>query len=87
MLKIWKYPISMEDSQTIQIPVDAEILSVKLQHNKPVMWVKLDTEASKVVRHFTLYATDEILPPRIGKYIDTFQMHNDNLVFHVFEDA
>ena len=87
MQKIWKYPISMEDAQTIQLPEDAKILCIKTQHGKPCMWVLLDPDAQKVVRHFTLYKTNQIIPERRGEYIDTFQMHKDNSVFHVFMDA
>lgn len=87
MLKIFKYPIATEDAQTIQLPEDAKILTVKTQHGKPCVWVLLDPDAQKILRHFTLYTTGGVIPERIGKYIGTFQMHNDSLVLHMFEDA
>jgi len=86
MHTIHKFPISIEDAQTIQIPADAVILSVQVQRGHPVMWVKLDTEAQKVLRHFTLYKTGEHITPNVGKYINTFQMWDGDLVFHVFEN-
>jgi len=86
MNTIHKYPISTEDVQTIQLPEYAKILTVKTQHGKPVMWVLLDTEAPVSIHHFTLYTTGQAVPLKPGRYIDSFQMHDDNLVLHVFED-
>jgi len=87
MQKIFKYPISLSEAQTIELPEGATMLSIKMQRGFPCMWVLLDPEAPKRLRHFTLYPTGSIIPNRVGKYIDTFMTHEDKLVFHVFMDA
>jgi hypothetical protein len=87
MQKILKFPLSTSDVQTLEIPVDAKILCVKVQHGHPCAWVMLDPLAPTALRHITLYSTGRIVPERIGRYIDTILMHEDRLVLHVFEDC
>jgi len=47
---IWKYPVSPQFD--VELPEDAEVLSVQAQDGKPQMWVLLDPDAPKVKRTF-----------------------------------
>jgi len=42
MKTIWKFALKFEDVQTIEIPQGGTCLSVKVQHNRPCLWVEID---------------------------------------------
>lgn len=82
---IFKYDISPEF--VLDLPSDAEILSVKLQRGLPKMWVMLNPSKPKVRRKFRSFPTGFEFSFYINlKFIDTFVLEPENLVFHVFEE-
>jgi len=86
MKTIWKFPIKIEDSQTIvMMPVGAKILCVQAQYGEPQVWAIVDPSATIEKRLLHVFRTgqQDINP---GRYIGTFQIHQGQLVFHVFED-
>ena len=78
---IWKYPVSPKFD--MELPEDAQVLSVQTQGEDAQMWVLLDPEAPKVKRTFHAIATGEKFNATFSKYIGTFQV--DWMVFHLFE--
>lgn len=44
MRVIYKYPLSLTNSQEIVMPVDAQILTAQLQNNMPCLWALIDTD-------------------------------------------
>lgn len=80
---IWKYKVQPEFK--LDLPVDAQVLSVNVQHDRPQMWVLLDAEAPKVERQFISIATGERIGMEPLRYIGTFLIANGMLVFHLFE--
>ena len=84
MKRIYKYPIQVNDHFILELPDEAEILYIGMQKSEPFMWVLLDTEQSKEERHFYLYGTGMEVPDDYC-YIDSFQMLNGSLIFHLFE--
>jgi len=87
-LSIWKFPLAVGKSITIEIPHSAEILSVQSQNEQPCIWVLVDPSLRTVHRNFAIFGTghtievDDELPMN---YIGTFQLENGSFVGHLFE--
>lgn len=88
MQVVWKYPLNIADTQFIEMTEGAEILCVHLQNGNPTIWAKVDPSKArkprtkrKLITLGTGHNTDE----KLGRYIGTYLIHNDSLVFHVFE--
>lgn len=85
MKQIWKFEIT-PDGQTVQMPVNAVILSVQNQKEKLCLWAFVDPRAPTEAREFEVIGTGHAFQddPR-RRYLGTVQMHNGFLVWHVFE--
>jgi hypothetical protein len=84
---IYKYDLEVTDSQIIKMPVDAKIIAVQTQREKPRLWAIVDVNNINITegRRIAVYGTGQPHKTIGGKYIGTFQLANGNLVFHVFE--
>jgi len=85
---IFKYPVVVADTFVLNLPKGAETLTVQIQHKEPQLWVLLDPNAPKEERFFRLAGTGHPITYDMGreyKYINSFQLDNGNLVFHLFE--
>lgn len=100
MRTIWKFPLPVKletgvmtwnPAFKLEMPFGAEILSVQMQHEHPVVWACVDPEAEKVERRFILAATGKPFPepdqPGHERFIGTFQMGGGALILHLFEWA
>jgi len=85
MISIWKYDLQTIGKQTIHMPARAEILTVQTQKGEPRLWAKVDTNLPEEPRVITTHGTGQPLPPEAERYIATYKVSGDNLVFHVFE--
>jgi len=84
MITIHKYPVPFDDNFSIDMPVDAEILTFQMQDGNRCIWAKVDTDKPKAARNFRLAGTGHPLPiDKNMKYIGTVQQHI--FVFHLFE--
>lgn len=87
MNTIYKYPISMDgDVTTVQMPADAQILTVQVQRGTPCIWAIVDASAPTVKRCFELYVTGQEIDATYKKYVGTVQSPDQMFVLHVFED-
>jgi hypothetical protein len=85
MKTIWKYEFTISDRIIIEMPKEAEILSVQMQHNKPCLWVLVDPNIEKEKRYFELSGTGHPVDMNIERwFIGTFQMADGDLVFHLW---
>lgn len=89
MKTIWKFPLRVDDYQTLRMPAGAEFLSIQPQHETVCLWAKVDSEAAIEPRIIVIYGTGHEMTPdeesfRLN-FIDTFQLHDGKLVFHAFE--
>ncbi len=82
---IWKYLAGVGGRWTQLMPAGAEILSVQAQHGDVQMWALVDANRPSEPREFVAYGTGHPMPNDPGKFIDTFQIENGALIFHVFE--
>jgi hypothetical protein len=90
MNTIYKYNIPIQDEFVLSMPVNAEILCVQCQFGKPHIWVRLEDNAMSHNRQFFLVGTGHQISDKWNdpnsKYIGTFQMHDGELVFHLFQN-
>ncbi|MHB8387575.1 MAG: DUF7352 domain-containing protein [Acidiferrobacteraceae bacterium] len=88
---IWKYPLPVTGDFYLDLPANTEILSAQAQQDKPQMWVRrspADPDARIIRRNFQIVATgEEVEHSRFEhwNHIDTFQLLDGELVFHLFE--
>lgn len=87
MRKIYKYHLAIETYQEIEIPIDAKLLSVQMQHGNPMLWALVwdFKDKPKEMRSIWIYGTGHEISENPGEYISTFQMAGGNLVFHAFD--
>jgi hypothetical protein len=87
VLKIFKYQLPADDYFSLQVPAGSRILSVDVQHGVPCMWVLVDPTNSPVTRRFRFAETKHPIEETVEQltFIGTFQMHEGNSVFHIFE--
>ena len=87
MKTIYKYPLKADEYQMITMPRSAQILTVQAQKEMPCVWALVETNNEPEERYFRMAGTGHLLGPKdkLLRYIGTFQIMRDNLVFHVFE--
>lgn len=86
---IWKFDLGeIADRYVISMPKGAEVLTLQLQRKLPCIWVLVDPQAEKEDRVFEIFGTGHVIDYSEGaerKYIGTFLIYGDDLVFHLFE--
>ena len=85
MITIWKYEIPIEDNFSIEMPFNCKILSFQVQKDNPMIWCQVDTNRPLTKRVFRLCGTGHELENSHWKFIGTIQIHNGDLIFHLFE--
>lgn len=84
MQTIHKYAIAVATEQKIMLPAGGKILCVQTQYGKPYIWCKIDTDAP--YEEVTLFTFDTGHNcDGTANYIGTYQLHEGDLVYHVFE--
>ena len=85
MTTIYKYTLRPGRTM-LQMPADAQVLTVQMQDGTPCLWAKVDPTKPAELRTFDVYGTGHTMPddpPML--YVATFQMEGGALVWHVFE--
>jgi len=80
MTTVWKYDLAVEVEQALQMPRDAEILSVQLQGSGIVMWVRcVPAEKDLVWRRVLMAGTGRDDAPSFDcEHIGTVMLHGVN---------
>lgn len=91
MKTIWKFNVKITDSQEIEMPKGAKVLTVQMLAGHINLWAIVDTDAEKVKRTFHVYGTGNPLPEidlmrQTRSYVGTVQQA-EFYVWHVFEIA
>lgn len=86
-LTVYKYSLPSDDYFQIELPGDAKILTMQTQHGNPQIWALLDPSKPPQSRYFRLAGTGHPISEvqEDLKYIDTCQVLNGKLIFHLFE--
>ena len=89
MQTIFKYPLEMQDLQKIEAPKGAKFLRVQMQESLdgPALWAYVDSDADPEERVILITGTGKEIKvdPKKLRFLDTFQMSDGALVWHVFE--
>ena len=88
MKKIYKYPLEITDTQFVELPLGAKILTAQMQGNQLCLWAIVNTlpGAVKKNRRIEIIGTGNPMPTGELEYISTFQVYGGGLIFHVFEN-
>ena len=87
MRQVWKFPVTMHDHFSLKMPAGAQLLAVQVQRGDAQLWALCDPETPAEVRSFRLAGTGHPItedPARLA-YVDSFQMLQETLIFHLFE--
>lgn len=84
-MKIYKYPLQINDTQTVMIPKGAKLLTVQMQHGSPQLWASVDPNTGLATRRIACAGTGHHTPD--GLYLGTIQMQNGALIFHFFDQG
>lgn len=90
MKTIWKFPAPLTEggALTVSMPVEAQILALKMQGEVPCIWALCDDAFPKVDRHFTWRGTGTFADGlSLKDHVGTVQIEQVgvNYVFHLFE--
>lgn len=80
---IWKAQLQPTEVQEIAVPIGAEMLCAREQHNEICVWYRCDPTAVLEHRKIAVVGTGHAAPPD-GRYLGTASLHGGQLMFHVF---
>lgn len=83
-MELWKFPFSTINEQTIRMPKGAIVLAVQTEQGVPCMWALVNPAAEKENRRFSIRETENNAD-NLGKYLGTYQLHNNTRTFHLFD--
>lgn len=83
--RIWKFELQITDIQIVKMPRHAQLLTVQVQHGKPMLWAAVNQLDEKVGRIISIYGTGRNLDSVEALYVGTVQLMSGNAVFHVFD--
>lgn len=85
MNTIWKYTLKSPKTD-LELPKGSEVLSVGVQNEEIVLWVKVDPLQEKESRTFVGFGTGHDIPDALKlSFIGTVMLSKGKLVFHIFE--
>lgn len=81
---IYKYPLTVGDVQTIQLPIGSAVLSAQSQNNTPTLWVMQSDEDNQQMTDVLvmIVGTGHKFELDNWRFINTVQC--GELVWHVF---
>lgn len=80
---IWKATLKPADVQEIEVPVGAELLCAREQHETICVWFRCNPDAPKESRKIAIVGTGHPTPAD-GRYLGTASLRGGQLMFHVF---
>jgi len=86
---IYKYPLSVDDVQDVEMPPGAVILTVQAQGEIPCIWAQVNSQTlGRIRRRFRTYGTGHPMgdAAEFSHYVGTYQLRSGALIFHVFTD-
>ena len=83
MKTIYKYPLKLDDEQTIKLPAYSKPLTVQVQHGIVTLWALVDDRNEAKEYHVRIHGTGNPATSADPKdYLGTVQL--DGFVWHVF---
>ena len=85
-MNVYKFEIEITDEQTVELPFNAEILTIQMQRDKCCLWALVDPRNELEERTICIYGTGHPIPDGVRlKHISTFRIIHLGLIFHAFE--
>lgn len=82
---IYKYPLNFPaGAQTIEMPLNAEIIACQIQAGKITLWAVVNPDVALEPRHFRILGTGFPFEDQL-KHLGTVQL--DEFVWHIFEEV
>jgi len=85
--RIFKYELKITDSQKIDMPIGARLLSAKEQDGKLMVWALVDLRCANKPKEIMIVGTGHPIEFAVGEYslnfVDTVVMSN-GFVWHIF---
>lgn len=85
MKAIWKFPVQ-PGRFTLELPIEARFRALQVQHGQPMMWLEVDPHGLREAITFRVIPTGVEFDEAGLRYLGTFQVHEGNLVFHVYSE-
>jgi hypothetical protein len=87
MKAIWKYELKIADDQIVNLPKNAEILTVQNLNGVPCLWALVNPKNETAPRTILCRGTGHGLDTENCSvlYISSAQFYNGDIVFHYFE--
>ena len=83
---ISKYTLNVQTTQTLVIPQGSVVLSVQAVDNILYLWVLCNPRLHTEERTFYIYEPNQTIHNDfMGRFINTVQINNGDLVLHVFD--
>ncbi len=86
---VWKYPLGINDEQTIEIPHGSELLSLMEQKDEPVLYYLVDPlETRKDTIHISMRGTGQLVGKEMTSssiFLGTVNTHRGRLVWHIWK--
>jgi len=83
--RIYKYPVKVTATQTIEVPAESELLDMQFQNGELQMWVKIPTQPSLENPwriSLAIVGTGHEVPQDAIRHITTVQ--SQGYVWHIF---
>lgn len=84
MTTIWKFELEVEDTQWIELPRGAKVLSVGVQNGTPCLWAQVETDEPKDSVLIITHGTGHPMKSANMKFLGTYQLNQGLFVGHVF---
>lgn len=84
-LTIWKYQLTIQDEQLVEMPLGSSILAVAEQDGTLCLWARVNPEGVPVNRKIYIRGTGHPLPKGPIEYIGTVVSAGGRLVWHILD--
>lgn len=87
MYSVWKFVLESQETQMLEVPLGAKILSTETQADNIVIYALVNTEQTeKEYKDVRVYGTGVEIPDVITEYnfLGTAKLYNGSMMFHVF---
>jgi hypothetical protein len=94
MTTIWKFQLRVwsiwrsdcrQFEQEIAVPTAARFLSAQIQGDQLCLWALVNPKAPLQLKRIVILGTGHPVPTEQMRFIDTVQMENGALIWHIFE--
>lgn len=84
-MQIYKYPLKLKASHTVELPQGAKILSVQEQNDAVFFWALVDPELKTSDFHFQCFNTGyPCIPDELGDFVATIEEGEAKHIWHIF---